>query len=149
MDSIFKEAASTPLTDLDVSDPLRFENDCWQPLFKRLREESPVHYQADSPAGPFWSITRFEDVVEVEKNTEVFSSEPSIAIVDPPPERRSPMFIAMDQPEHDVQRRAVQPVVAPRNLQEFEALIRKRSGEALDALPEGETFDWVERYRAT
>ena len=53
MNSIFKEAASTPLTDLDVSDPLRFENDCWQPLFKRLREESPVHYQADSPAGAF------------------------------------------------------------------------------------------------
>ena len=52
------------------------------------------------------------------------------------------MFIAMDQPEHDIQRRAVQPVVAPKNLQEFEALIRQRSAEALDALPEGETFDW-------
>lgn len=138
------DITSVPLTEIDVSDPLRFEHDCWQPLFERLRNESPVHYQADSPAGPFWSITRFEDVVEVEKNTEVFSSEPTIAIVDPPPDRRSPMFIAMDQPEHDIQRRAVQPVVAPKNLQELEALIRKRSGEALDALPEGETFDWVE-----
>ena len=54
------------------------------------------------------------------------------------------MFIAMDQPEHDIQRKAVQPVVAPKNLQEFEALIRQRTVEALDALPEGETFDWVE-----
>jgi len=138
------DISKTPLSDLDVSDPLRFENDTWQPLFERLRAESPVHYQADSPAGPFWSISRFDDIVEIEKNTEVFSSEPTIAIVDPPPDRRSPMFIAMDQPEHDVQRRAVQPVVAPKNLKEFEALIRKRSGEALDALPEGETFDWVE-----
>lgn len=144
MSSILSETSSTPLADIDVSDPVRFENDCWQPVFERLRNESPVHYQADSRAGPFWSITRFDDVVEVEKNTDVFSSEPSIAIVDPPPDRRSPMFIAMDQPEHDIQRRAVQPVVAPKNLQEFEALIRKRSGEALDALPEGETFDWVE-----
>lgn len=138
-----EDVAVTPLADLDVSDPRRFEHDTWQPLFARLREESPVHYQADSPAGPFWSVTRFNDVVDVEKNTEVFSSEPTIAIIDPPPERRSQMFIAMDQPQHDVQRRAVQPVVAPKNLQEFEALIRKRSGEALDALPEGETFDWV------
>ena len=99
------------LADLDVSDPRRFEYDTWPPLFARLREESPVHFQAESPAGPFWSITRFNDVVDVEKNTEIFSSEPTIAIIDPPPERRSQMFIAMDQPQHDVQRRAVQPVV--------------------------------------
>ena len=143
-DPMLADPLKTPLQDLDVSDPRRFEQDCWQPLFKRLREESPVHFQAESPAGPFWSISRFDDIVEVEKNTEIFSSEPTIAIIDPPPERRSRMFIAMDQPEHDIQRRAVQPVVAPKNLQEFEALIRQRTAEALDALPEGETFDWVE-----
>lgn len=135
---------TTPLSELDVSDPRRFELDSWQPLFERLRRESPIHFQAESPAGPFWSITRFEDIVAVEKDTETFSSEPTIAIIDPPDERRAPSFIAMDQPQHDIQRRAVQPVVAPKNLLEFEALIRKRTGEALDSLPEGETFDWVE-----
>jgi len=139
-----EDLSGSSLADIDVSDPRRFECDTWQPLFARLRQESPVHYQAESPVGPFWSITRFNDVVDVEKNTEIFSSEPTIAIIDPPPERRSQMFIAMDQPQHDIQRRAVQPVVAPKNLKEFEALIRKRSGEALDALPEGKTFDWVE-----
>ena len=53
---------TTPLSELDVSDPRRFELDCWQPLFERLRRESPVHFQAESPAGAFWSITRFEDI---------------------------------------------------------------------------------------
>jgi len=53
------------------------------------------------------------------------------------------MFIAMDPPEHDDQRRAVHHVVAPRNLQEFEALIRKRTVEVFDSLPENEPFDWV------
>ena len=67
------DISKTPLSELDVSDPLRFENDTWQPLFQRLRVESPVHYQAESPAGPFWSISRFEDIVEIEKNIEVFS----------------------------------------------------------------------------
>jgi cytochrome P450 len=141
---ILPDPLTTPLDQLDVSDPRRFEQDNWQALFARLREESPVHYQKDSPAGDFWSITRFEDIVEIEKNTEVFSSEPSIAILDPEPDMVVPMFIAMDPPKHDDQRRAVQPVVAPRNLTEFEALIRERTAEALDALPEGETFDWVE-----
>ena len=46
---------------------------------------------------------------------------------------------------HDDQRRAVQGVVAPRNLREFEVLIRQRTQETLDTLPLGETFNWVDR----
>ena len=53
------------------------------------------------------------------------------------------MFIAMDPPDHDDQRRAVHHVVAPRNLKEFESLIRERTIEVLDGLPENEPFDWV------
>ena len=140
---ILPDPLTTPLDQIDVSDPRRFEQDNWQPLFARLRKESPVHYQADSPAGDFWSITKFNDIVEVERETDIFSSEPSIAILDPEPDMVLRMFIAMDRPEHDDQRRAVQGAVAPKNLQEFEKLIRTRTQAALDALPEGETFDWV------
>ena len=56
---------STPLEDLGVLDPLCLEHDCWQPLLKRLREDSPVNFQAESSAEPFWSITGFNDVFEV------------------------------------------------------------------------------------
>ena len=131
------------LEDLDVSDPRMFQYDYWHELFARLREECPIHYQPDSPAGPFWSVTRYEDIVAIERDTETFSSEPSIAIIDPEPDMILKMFIAMDPPEHDDQRRAVHHVVAPRNLQEFEALIRERTIEVLDSLPEDEPFDWV------
>ena len=132
-----------PLEALDVSDPRMFQYDYWQELFARLREECPVHYQPDSPAGPFWSVTRYEDIVAIERDTETFSSEPSISIIDPEPDMILRMFIAMDPPEHDDQRRAVHHVVAPRNLQEFETLIRERTVEVLDSLPENEPFDWV------
>ena len=131
------------LEDLDVSDPRMFQYDYWHELFARLRKECPIHYQPDSPAGPFWSVTRYEDIVAIERDTETFSSEPSIAIIDPEPDMILKMFIAMDPPEHDDQRRAVHHVVAPRNLQEFEALIRERTTEVLDSLPEDESFDWV------
>ena len=132
-----------PLEDLDVSDPRMFQYDYWHELFARLREECPIHYQPDSPAGPFWSVTRYEDIVAIERDTDTFSSEPSIAILDPEPDMILKMFIAMDPPEHDDQRRAVHHVVAPRNLKEFESLIRERTIEVLDGLPENEPFDWV------
>ena len=135
--------SAVPVHQLDVADPRMFQYDYWHDLFARLRAESPIHYQSDSPAGPFWSVTRFEDIVAIERDTETFSSEPSIAIIDPEPDMILKMFIAMDPPEHDDQRRAVHHVVAPRNLQEFETLIRERTIEVLDSLPENEPFDWV------
>jgi cytochrome P450 len=139
------DALTVPLADMDVSDPRLLEQDAWRPYFARLRKEDPVHYQANSPFGPFWSITRFEDIVAVESDPASFSSEPTIVIDNLPESLPLEMFIAMDAPKHDVQRRAAQPVVAPQNLAGMEALIRSRVVECLDQLPVGETFDWVER----
>ena len=136
---------TTPLAQIDVSDARLYEQDAWRPYFERLRAEDPVHYQAQSPFGPFWSVTRFEDIVAVDSNFEVFSSEPTIVIGDLVEDIPIEMFIAMDPPKHDDQRRAVQPVVAPRNLADMETLIRDRVVEILDNLPLGEPFDWVER----
>jgi cytochrome P450 len=135
---------TTPLAQIDVSDPRLQEQDAWRPYFARLREEDPVHYQAESPFGPFWSITRFDDIVAVDSNHEVFSSEPSILLADLGDDLPAENFIAMDPPKHDEQRRAVQPVVAPQNLAQMESLIRSRVIEILDNLPVGETFNWVE-----
>lgn len=139
------DALTMPLEDIDVSDPRLLEQDAWRPFFERLRREDPVHYQANSAFGPFWSITRFEDIVAVDSNHDGFSSEPTIAIDNVPDDLPVEMFIAMDPPKHDIQRRAVQPVVAPQNLAAMEGLIRGRVQEILDGLPVGETFDWVDR----
>jgi len=54
------------------------------------------------------------------------------------------MFIAMDPPRHDVQRKAVSPAVSPGNLQRLGPQIRERAGAILDGLPIGEEFDWVD-----
>ena len=135
---------TTPLEQFDLSDPQLYQQDAWRPYFARLREEDPVHYQAESPFGPFWSITRFKDIMAVETNHEVFSSEPTIVIGDLGEDLPIEMFIAMDPPKHDLQRRAAQPVVAPKNLAQMESLIRSRVVDILDNLPVGETFNWVD-----
>ena len=141
-------ANTIPLDQIDVSHPELWLNNSHWPLFERLRREAPVHYCANSLFGPYWSITRFNDIMAVDTNHQVFSSEAAlggITILDQGEELRLPMFIAMDPPKHDVQRKVVSPVVSPANLQVLEPLIRERAGKILDELPRGETFDWVDR----
>lgn len=133
------------LEDIDLSNPFLFRQNKWESYFKRLRDECPVHFQKDSLFGPFWSITRYEDIKFVDKNHQLFSSAPFIVIGKTPKELELDMFIAMDPPKHDVQRQAVQGVVAPKNLKEMEGLIRSRTQDVLDNLPLDKPFNWVDK----
>jgi cytochrome P450 len=134
-----------PLEQIDVSDATLFESDRLWGFFERLRNEAPVHYLKDSFFGPFWSITRFQDIQYVDKHHEIFSSEPTVLLGDQPDDFTLINFIQSDPPVHDDQRRAVQDVVAPRNLVELEPIIRGRVENILDGLPVGETFNWVDQ----
>ncbi|WP_374660342.1 cytochrome P450 [Phenylobacterium sp.] len=140
-------AYSMPLDEFHPGDPELFRTDTHWPFFERLRREDPVHWCRDSEFGPYWSVTRYNDIMAVDTNHQVFSSAAAlggITIRDVRPDLRRPSFIAMDPPRHDVQRKTVSPVVSPANLQVLEPLIRERAGRILDALPVGETFDWVD-----
>ena len=68
-------ASQIPLDKIDVSDPKLFQNDTIWSYFERLRKEDPVHFCAKSDFGPFWSITKFRDIMSVDTNHGVFSSE--------------------------------------------------------------------------
>ena len=140
---------SIPLEDIDLSNPHLFQQDAHWRYFERLRAEDPVHYCANSDFGPFWSVTKFNDIMQVDTNHHVYSSENGITLGPPisVPEEQlmpTPMFIAMDPPKHDVQRATVTPVVAPRNLAAMEGTIRERAAAILDAVPRDETFNWVD-----
>ena len=141
VESPIPDVSTLEIQDIDLSNPFLFRQHQWNAYAKRLRDEAPVHYQANSPFGPFWSITRHKDIIFVDKNHDLFSSEPIILLGEAPMDFET--FIAMDPPRHDVHRQAVQGVVAPKNLKEMEGLIRERTAEVLDSLPIGEPFDWV------
>jgi cytochrome P450 len=143
-----ERAYSTPLEDFHVGDPEHFLTNTHGPWFERLRAEEPVHWCRQSEFGPYWSVTKYNDIMAVDTNHGVFSSESAlggITIRDARPDLRRPSFIAMDPPRHDAQRKAVSPIVSPSNLANMEPIIRQRAGAILDALPVGETFDWVDR----
>ncbi|MDP1617743.1 cytochrome P450 [Phenylobacterium sp.] len=146
-----KLAYETPIEELHPARASLFRDDAMWPTFERLRKESPVHYTPDSNYGAYWSITRYNDILAVDSNHQVFSSAKGITLTakaaqgfrDPNAESGS-NFIAMDPPRHDVQRKTVSPALSPMALSVMAPLIRERAGLILDSLPVGEEFDWVE-----
>jgi len=142
------QALQSRLESIDVSDPRLYQDDTWRPVFTRLHRDDPVHYCEASAHGPYWSVTRYDDIFTVELDHETYSSASElggIQVADQPKGQERPNFIRMDPPGHTAQRRTVAPIVAPSNLANFEALIRTRTSDVLDALPRGEIFDWTNR----
>ena len=140
-----RRALQLPLDRFDVSDPGLYQAQSYHAFFDRLRREDPVHWCAESRFGPYWSITRYKDIMAAEVNHQVFSSElGGIQVIDQPKDMTRPSFIRMDPPKHDEQRKVVQPIVAPGNLANMEPLIRERTQRVLDNLPRNQEFDWVE-----
>ncbi len=138
-------ASAIDLSDYDVTDPELWRRDAFWDRFARMRKEAPVHYCPDSPFGPYWSVTRYKDIMTVDTSHGAFSSEGGITVVDQDEDFQLPMFIAMDPPKHDVQRKTVQSIVGPENLKSFETLIRSRTKTLFDELPVDQPFDWVDK----
>jgi cytochrome P450 len=137
-----------PLDQLDPSNNQYFVDDTIEHVFERLRREDPVHRSTSPLFGPYWSVTRYADILHVDTHAAIFSSDSAlggIALMNAPPDERLEMFIAMDAPRHDEQRKAVSPIVAPGNLAQMEVLIRERTCRVLDSLPRNEPFNWVEK----
>lgn len=141
------EAYATPLEDFDVSRARLFQDDAQGPFFERLRHEDPVHYCRQSSGGPYWSITKYNDIRQVDSDHQNFSSDSTLGGVtlhDRADDFRYPSFISMDEPLHRPQRMSVAPMFDPPKLARLEDTIRSRAGAILDSLPRNETFNWVQ-----
>jgi len=154
MSQAFKQTpltASALTSKTNVADPVLWENYEYLPIFAKMRAEDPVHYCAESPYGAYWSVTRYEDIMAVDTNHHVYSSDAHLGGIiiddaiqnDPDNDFKAVNFIAMDQPRHDEQRKSVNGITDPKNLDHFGKLIRQRTSDLLDSLPVGEEFDWV------
>ena len=148
-------AHNTALEDIDPSNPLLWPKQEMWGIFERLRNEDPLHFCKEGwmsderpedmePVGPYWSVTRYEDIMAIDTDHHRFSSEPAIVLPNPAEDFPLPMFIAMDQPKHDIQRRTVAPIVASPSLSQMTSVIRERTRLVLDSVPIGEEFDWVD-----
>jgi cytochrome P450 len=149
------DAYALPLADINPARADRFQADTIWPYFERLRREDPVHFTAESEFGPYWSVTRWRDIMAVDTDNEAFSSADGIALANLQAlaeqekvfgarRRGGAGFITMDEPEHMPRRKAVTPTLAPDNIRKMSPVVRERAGQILDSLPIGEPFDWVD-----
>ena len=139
---------SVPLDEIDVSNPYLYSEDTWHGFFARLRRDDPVHFVKSPLYGPFWSVTRYRDIMTVDTSHQIYSSDAGfggVTLKDVSLQYRKESFIAMDPPRHDEQRKIVAPIVAPPNLAKMSSTIRDRAIRILQELPRGEVFDWVDR----
>src|ERR1700744_6472890 len=139
-----------PIEALNPAQPELFKGDAHWAIFDRLRAEAPVHYTPESDYGAFWSVSKYNDIMAIDTNHQVFSSADGITLpsleaeADMAKRPSRPSFISMDPPRHDEQRKTVSPAVAPANLHAMAPAIRERAGVILGGLPIGEEFDWVD-----
>lgn len=148
MATLAKDVSEPEVDPLDVSRAELYRDDLWHEPFARLRAEAPVHRVEHSEFGPYWSVSTYKPIVEVESLPDLYSSElGGITLADfiEGSDVRMPMFIARDRPIHTGQRRTVAPAFTPSEMVRMTDDIRRRTQEVLDTLPFGEGFDWVDK----
>ena len=144
--------ASTPLDEVLVADRERWEDGPPQELFAQIRRECPVHWTPRITEFPgedgFWSVTTADDVHEVSRDWETYSSEKGgftalkSAIL--PLELQQAMFIGMDPPKHDRIKALFQRGFTPKRIAEHEDEIRAITRDVLDRLDGRDSCDLVE-----
>ncbi len=146
-----EQLESKKIAGLDPSARERFVDGTIHDVMELLRQEDPIHHCADSAYGPYWSITKHRDIIEIEAIPAVFSSEGAnggISILDQSEasnQNSMETFIAMDPPRHTAKRRTVAPAFTPSEMARLSNDIRRRTSDLLDQLPKDEEFNWVDQ----
>ena len=136
----------TTLQQIDLADHDAFKDRVPYEWFKTLREEDPVHWNEEANGTGFYAVTRYHDIREVHRHTEIYSSEiggTSLEDLEPDQIEARKSMIDMDPPRHDELRGLINRRFTPRAVGVWEEKVRKVTREVLDgALPKGE-FDFV------
>lgn len=131
------EAGLTTMDPFAYADGHRLHEACTV-----LRRESPVHWvEGDGTYNPFWVVTRRADILDVEKNHEVFHNSPRPVLVPATEDRRQAeqgitlrTLIHMDDPDH----RALRPTAAdwfrPKNLRTLRADVEMLARRYVDGM---------------
>ncbi|MBO0677937.1 cytochrome P450 [Mycolicibacterium sp. S2-37] len=117
------------------------------PMFKRLREEAPLYYNAQHD---FYAVSRYADVCEALVDHETFSSARGAIVelikanIEIPPGT----VIFEDPPIHDVHRKLLARMFTPRKVNALEPKIREFCAQSLDPLVGSEGFDFIADFGA-
>jgi len=144
-------ADAVPLEEILLSDIEHWQEGPPHELFTRMRHECPVHWTSKISQFPeedgFWSVTGAEDVHEVSRDWQTYSSEiggmTALKNAILPLELQQAMFIGMDPPKHDRLKALFQRGFTPKRIADHEEQIRAITCEVLDRLEGRERCDLV------
>ncbi len=131
---------------LDITDPDVYVAGIPHATFQRLRDHDPVSWWDETDGAGFWAVTRYNDILEVSKNPQIFSSAKGIRIEDMKPDELEARktVMEMDPPEHTAYRRMVQPPFSAREVASYEMGIRLLARGVIEEIGGQTEFDFVE-----
>lgn len=135
------------LTDVTLADISLFADGApWQ-IFEDLRRNDPIHWNVEeAPNSGFWSVTRYNDILEVLRDTETYSSETgatSLEELDPRQIEIRKSLLETDGSRHRALRKILQPQFTPRALAGYETFLRGITATTLDRALVKDQFDFV------
>ena len=130
-------------------------------IFAQLRKEDPVHWTAPEGFRPYWAITKYADILEIERLNDKFLNEPRTTLLnaqtekdlagmwggpDPKTGRVEPFrtLVHMDNPDHRAYRGLTQAWFMPPNLKKLDARMAELAKRYVDRMMElGPTCDFT------
>lgn len=142
-----------------LADPTLYEVGVPYEQFARLRKDDPVHWTTESDGPGFWSVLRFNDIVEVSRQPKLFSSayewgghrifnENEVGLAGAGDAEFGVPMISRDPPAHTRYRKVIMPALAPSRIVGLEDRIRERVQALVDAVPKDQPVDIVDLLSA-
>jgi cholest-4-en-3-one 26-monooxygenase len=135
------------LSEIDLSDSTNYVQSVPHEWFKALREQDPVHWHEEKDGPGFWAVTKYEDCVAVNRDSEHFSSARKAPFIWDMPqeavEQQSLLMLNMDPPLHTRYRRLVNKGFTPRMIKSLEEKINETADRIIDTVIEKGEADFV------
>ncbi len=122
------------------ADPVAYSHpDSWHAAAQRIRDEAPILKVAQSGFPEFWAITKHADVLEIERNPDIFTNEPLPTLapasnLEGAGEVPVKTLIQMDGDEHKANRNIVNDWFKPKNVKTLQARVDELAQQSVDKM---------------
>jgi len=116
------------------------------PIYKRLRDEDPVHYMQEYDA---WALSRFQDIWDASSHSDLIATKgtaPAQLLTRDQPV--TPMLNVLDPPVHTQLRAVIRKCFMPQHVRAVEPVARKLAGQLLDRVAGRDEFDAIGDFAA-
>jgi cytochrome P450 len=132
---------------IDLLNPASYANGQPHNQFDWLRENAPVYWHEETDGPGFWALTRHADVYRVGRETDTFSSEPTVMLSDaqasPQLDDKHKMMLMMDPPEHTTYRKIISREFTQGPVRNYTPRIEQLATQIVDAVIEIGECDFV------